>query len=117
MGKIALDGDWHGLLEQASCSQNRNIHNKDVAATASAAMPGTAWWGKCAWSRNQLSNTCSIADFATCHGLEYLLSNLLLARFIKVREIFCPQVLPLLALQLTLLAVLLHPLNVLVGIF
>ncbi len=117
MGQIALDGYWHGLLERTSSGQNCNVNNKDVIAmTASAAAPGTSLWGKCTWSCKQWSNTCSIPDFATGHGLEHLLSNALLARFIKVRKICRPKVLPLLALRVTLLAILAHPVDILGGI-
>jgi hypothetical protein len=52
MGQIALDGDWHGLLERASRGQDCSFHNKYVAATASAAVPGTSWWGDGAQSHN-----------------------------------------------------------------
>jgi hypothetical protein len=112
--QITLNGDWYGLLERASCGQKCNVNNED--ATAAAAARGTAWWGECALSCNRQRITCAIADFATGHGLEDLLSNALLARFIKVSKICRPKVLPLRVLRVTLLPVLAHLFDVLGGI-
>jgi hypothetical protein len=47
------------------------------------------------------------------HGCQALLSNALLTRFIKVRKVGGPKILPLLILDVLLLAVFLHLLNIL----
>jgi hypothetical protein len=53
-----------------------------------------------------------VANFLS-HALEYLLSNALLTRFVKIRKVCCPKVLPFGVLSMLLLPVLAHLLYIL----
>jgi hypothetical protein len=113
MGQVALNGDRHLKLERCSSSEDSNIDHKNPVATTTASVSAACTWGMRSWSCKQRSCTGLVGYFVSPHGCQALLSNALLTRFIKVRKVGGPKILPLLILDVLLLAVFLHLLNIL----